>query len=134
MTGEDRGFKVALNIHLTKDVFYVNVAGIGNANPSSSSFVSASFKLVTSNVTVTTQTSINTQTNIVTTTSPPALIDITSNVNSPDNQDGRAMVLKFDPPSVSNENKTSIPYISYLLIAAIISLIALIAVFIKRRI
>jgi hypothetical protein len=134
MTGEDRGFKVALNIHSTNDVFYVNVAGISNANPSSGSFVSASFTLVTSSVTVTTQTSFNTQTSIVTTTSLPALVDITASVNSPDNQDGRAMVLKFDPPSVSNENKTSIPYISYLLIAAIISLIALIAVFIKRRI
>jgi hypothetical protein len=137
MTGEDRGFKVALNIHSTNDVFYVNVAGISNADPSSSSFVSASFTLVTSSVTVTTQTSFDTQTGVVAinniTASAP-LVDITTNVNSPDNQDGRAMVLKFDPPSVSNENKTSIPYISYLLIAAIISLIALIAVFIKRRI
>jgi hypothetical protein len=27
MAGENRGFKVALNIHSTDDVFYVNVAG-----------------------------------------------------------------------------------------------------------
>jgi hypothetical protein len=44
------------------------------------------------------------------------------------------MVLKLDPPSVSNENKNSIPYASYFLIAVLITLIALIAVFIKRRI
>jgi hypothetical protein len=137
MAGEDRGFKVALNIHSTNDVFYVNVAGISNADPSSGSFVSASFTLVTSSVPVTTQTFFDTQTGVVTVTditlSNP-LVDITSSVISTAPAGARAMVLKFDPPSVSNENKTSIPYISYLLIATIISLIALIAVFIKRRI
>jgi hypothetical protein len=135
MTGEDVGFKVALNIHSTKDVFYVNVAGISNANPSSSSFESAFFIEVPSTITPTTHTTFNIANNIVTVTNITAsnpLVDITASVSSPDG--ARAMVLKFDPPSVSNENKTSIPYISYLLIAAIISLIALIAVFIKRRI
>jgi hypothetical protein len=141
MAGEDKGFKVALNIHSTKDVFYVNIAGISNADPDpdpdSGSFVSASFTLVTSSVPVTTQTFFDTQTGVVTVTditlSNP-LDDITSSVISTAPAGARAMVLKFDPPSVSNENKTSIPYISYLLIATIISLIALIAVFIKRRI
>jgi hypothetical protein len=33
MTGEDRGFGVALNIHSTNDIFYVNIAGISNADP-----------------------------------------------------------------------------------------------------
>jgi hypothetical protein len=137
MAGEDRGFKVALNIHSTNDVFYVNVAGISNANPTPSSFVSASFTVVASTITPTTHTTFNIANNIVTVTDITAinpLVDITASVSSPDNAGARAMVLKFDPPSVSNENKTSIPYISYLLIAAIISLIALIAVFIKRRI
>jgi hypothetical protein len=136
MTGEDRGFKVALNIHSTNDVFYVNVAGISNSNPSSSNFLSASFTLVASSVTVTTQTTFYTQAAIVVindiTASAP-LVDITASVNSPDNAGSRAMVLKFDPPSVPNENKTSIPYVSYFLIATIITLIALSAVFIKRR-
>jgi hypothetical protein len=136
MGGEDKGFKVALNIHSTNDVFYVNVAGISNANPSSDSFQSASFTLVTSSITVTTHTSFDTQAGIVVindiTASAP-LVDITASVNSPDNAGSRAMVLKFDPPSVPNENKTSIPYVSYFLIATIITLIALSAVFIKRR-
>jgi hypothetical protein len=118
MAGEDRGFKVALNIHSTNDVFYVNVAGISNANPSSGSFESASFTLVTSSITVTTQTFFDTQTGVVTTASSPALVTVS--VNSPDNVGARAMVLKFDPPSIPNENKNSIPYVSYLLIAAII--------------
>jgi hypothetical protein len=131
MTGEDRGFKVALNIHSTKDVFYVNVAGISNANPSSSSFISASFTLVASSITVTTQTSFDIQTGVVATASSPALVTVS--VNSPDNVGSRAMVLKFDPPSIPNENKNSIPYVSYLLIAAIITLIALFGVFIKRK-
>jgi hypothetical protein len=136
MTGEDRGFKVALNIHSTKDVFYVNVAGISNANPSSGSFVSASFTDVPSTITPTPHTTFDIANNIVTVTVITAsnpLDDITTSVSSPDNAGARAMVLKFDPPSVSNENKTSIPYVSYLLIATIISLITLIAVFIKRR-
>jgi hypothetical protein len=136
MAGEDKGFKVALNIHSTNDVFYVNVAGISNSNPSSSNFLSASFTLVASSVTVTTQTTFYTQAAIVVindiTASAP-LVDITASVNSPDNAGSRAMVLKFDPPSVPNENKTSIPYVSYFLIATIITLIALSAVFIKRR-
>jgi hypothetical protein len=137
MAGEDRGFKVALNIHSTNDVFYVNVAGRSNANPTPSSFVSASFRTVSSTIdTPTTHTTFIIADNIVTVTditgSNP-LVDITTSVSSPDNAGARAMVLKFDPPSVSNENKTSIPYVSYLLIAAIISLITLIAVFIKRR-
>jgi hypothetical protein len=131
MAGEDRGFKVALNIHSTNDVFYVNVAGISNANPSSGSFESASFTLVTSSITVTTQTFFDTQTGVVTTASSPALVTVS--VNSPDNVGARAMVLKFDPPSIPNENKNSIPYVTYLLIAAIITLIALFGVFIKRK-
>jgi hypothetical protein len=136
MAGEDRGFKVALNIHSTNDVFYVNVAGRSNANPTPSSFVSASFTVGEPPITPTTHTTFNIAYDIVTVTditeSNP-LDDITASVSSPDNAGARAMVLKFDPPSVSNENKTSIPYVSYLLIAAIISLITLIAVFIKRR-
>jgi hypothetical protein len=134
MTGEDRGFKVALNIHSTKDVFYVNVAGISHANPTTSSFVNATFKVNEPPIAPTTHTTINIANDIVTdiTASNP-LVDITTSVSSPDNAGARAMVLKFDPPSVSNENKTSIPYVSYLLIATIISLITLIAVFIKRR-
>jgi hypothetical protein len=120
MDGEDNGFKVALNIHSTKDVFYVNIAGISNADPDpgSGSFVSASFTLVTSSVPVTTQTFFNIESDIVTETditlSNP-LDDITLSVISTAPAGARAMVLKFDPPSVSNENKTSIPYISYLL-------------------
>jgi hypothetical protein len=131
MTGEDRGFKVALNIHSTKDVFYVNVAGISNSNPSSSNFLSASFTLVTSSVPETMQTLFDIQTGVVATASSPALVPVS--VNSPDNVGARAMVLKFDPPSIPNENKNSIPYVSYLLIAAIITLIALFGVFIKRK-
>jgi hypothetical protein len=131
MAGEDRGFKVALNIHSTNDVFYVNVAGISNSNPTSSSFQSASFTLVASSITVTTQTSFDTQTGVVATASSPALVTVS--VNSPDNVGARAMVLKFDPPSIPNENKNSIPYVSYFLIATIIIPLALIAVFIKRR-
>ena len=136
MTGEDRGFKVALNIHSTKDVFYVNVAGISNSNPSSSNFLSASFTLVASSVTVTTQTTFYSQASIVAindiTASAP-LVDITASVDSPDNAGSRAMVLKFDPPSIPNENKNSIPYVSYLLVAVLITLIALLGVFIKRK-
>jgi hypothetical protein len=134
MAGEDRGFKVALNIHSTNDVFYVNVAGRSNANPSS--FVPASFTVDEPPITPTPHTTFIIANNIVTVTDITAsnpLVDITISVSSPDNAGARAMVLKFDPPSVSNENKTSIPYVSYLLIAAIISLITLIAVFIKRR-
>ena len=131
MAGEDRGFKVALNIHSTKDVFYVNVAGISNANPSSGSFPSASFASVTSSITVTTHTFLDTQEGVVEKESSPALVTV--DVNSPDNVGARAMVLKFDPPSIPNENKNSIPYVSYLLIAAIITLVALFGVFIKRK-
>jgi hypothetical protein len=131
MAGEDRGFKVALNIHSTKDVFYVNIAGISNANPSSGSFVNASFTLVTSSIPVTTQTLFDIQDGVVATASSPALVTVS--VSSPDDVGARAMVLKFDPPSIPNENKNSIPYVSYLLIAAIITLIALFGVFIKRK-
>jgi hypothetical protein len=136
MAGEDRGFKVALNIHSTNDVFYVNVAGRSNANPTPSSFVSASFTVDEPPITPTPHTTFIIANNIVTVTNITGsnpLVDITTSVSSPDNAGARAMVLKFDPPSVSNENKTSIPYVSYLLIATIISLITLIAVFIKRR-
>jgi hypothetical protein len=139
MAGEDRGFKVALNIHSTNDIFYVNIAGISNADPisgpftgpSSDSFVSASFTLVTSSVPVTTHTSFDIQYGVVDTESSPDLDTVS--VNSPDYVGARAMVLKFDPPSIPNENKNSIPYVSYLLIAAIITLIALFGVFIKRK-
>ena len=131
MAGEDRGFKVALNIHSTNDVFYVNVAGISNANPSSDSFQSASFEPVPSSVLETPHTSFDIQTGVVTTASSPALVTVS--VNSPDNAGSRAMVLKFDPPSIPNENKNSIPYVSYLLVAVIITLIALFGVFIKRK-
>jgi len=136
MPGEDRGFKVALNIHSTNDVFYVNVAGRSSANPTPSSFVSASFTVNSPMITPTPHTTFIIANNIVTVTNITGsnpLVDITASVSSPDTAGARAMVLKFDPPSVSNENKTSIPYVSYLLIATIISLITLIAVFIKRR-
>jgi hypothetical protein len=131
MAGEDRGFKVALNIHSTNDVFYVNVAGISNANPISDLFQSASFTLVASSVPETMQTSFDIETDVVTTASSPDLDTVS--VNSPDNVGARAMVLKFDPPSIPNENKNSIPYVSYLLVAVIITLIALLGVFIKRK-
>jgi hypothetical protein len=134
MTGEDRGFKVALNIHSTKDVFYVNVAGISHANPTTSSFVNATFKVNEPPIAPTTHTTINIANDIVTNiTASNPLVDITTSVSSPDNAGARAMVLKFDLPSVLNENKTSIPYVSYLLIATIISLITLIAVFIIKN-
>jgi hypothetical protein len=61
------------------------------------------------------------------------LVNITSSVNSPDNQDDRAMVLKSNPSSVPNENKNSISYISYFLIATTIILLALTAVFSKEE-
>jgi hypothetical protein len=139
MAGEDRGFKVALNIHSTNDIFYVNVAGISNADPSDGPFTdpsygpfrSASFIPVSSSITVTTHTSFDRQDDVVEKASSPALVTVS--VNSPDNVGARAMVLKFDPPSIPNENKNSIPYVSYLLIAAIITLIALFGVFIKRK-
>jgi hypothetical protein len=127
MAGEDKGFKVALNIHSTKDVFYVNIAGISNADPidgpftdsDSGSFVSTSFTLVTSSITVTTHTLFDIRDDVVEKAPSPDLD--TESVNSPDNVGARAMVLKFDPPSIPNENKNSIPYVSYLLIAAIIT-------------
>jgi hypothetical protein len=106
MTGEDIGYKVGLNIHSTNDVFYVNIAGISNANPTSGSFIGATFTLVASTITVTSHISFNTQTNIVSITAGPSLVSITP--NSPDNDDGRAMVLKFDPPSVQSKIKMAL--------------------------
>jgi len=129
MPGKDIGYDIALNIHSQNDVFYINIAGVSNDNPTSDSFESVS--VTTSTPPITPQPrDLNIANPAVLSTTPTSpLVD--GSFDTPSGE--RAMVLKFDPPSVPNENKNSNIYISHFLIATIIALIAATAIFIKRR-
>jgi hypothetical protein len=130
MTGEDRGFKVALNIHSTDDIFYVNIAGISNADPAG--FSSTTFTV--SSPSITTDTPFVTiYIPTISLTSLPALVDVSDSISIPDGGEQRAVVYKFDPPTSLNEAKNSNNnYLSYWLILPIIVSIALITAFIRK--
>jgi len=131
MTGEDRGFKVALNIHSTNDIFYVNIAGISNADPAA--FSSTTFTVSSPSITTDTP-SVTIYIPTISLTSLPALVDISGSISIPDGGEQRAVVYKFDPPTSLNEAKNSNNnYLSYWLILPIIVSIALITAFIRRR-
>jgi hypothetical protein len=129
MPGEDIGYKVALNIHSTKDIFYVNIAGRSDATPASfvpfTTFTDA-FQTVTVGF-----GAIDTDPGI-TLTPLGDLVSVT--VNIPDMVAQRAVVYKFDPPTSLNETKNNINnYLSYWLIPIIILTIFLTIVLIKRK-
>jgi hypothetical protein len=136
MTGEDRGFGVALNIHSTNDIFYVNIAGISNDDPAAyddpPAFSSTTFTPISPSITTDTP-SVTIYIPTISLTSLPALVDVSDSI-IPDGGEQRAVVYKFDPPTSLNEAKNSNNnYLSYWLILPIIVSIALITAFIRRR-
>jgi hypothetical protein len=131
MDGEDIGYKVALNIHSTNDIFYVNIAGRSVASPPTNFATFTTFTVSSPSVTVGSPSVLTTDPDIF-------LIDLPSlqpvSVSIPDNALQRGIVYKFDPPTAVNETKNNInSYLSYWLIPIIIVSISLIAVLIKRK-
>jgi hypothetical protein len=131
MDGEDIGYKVALNIHSTKDIFYVNIAGRSVESPPANFATFTTFTVSSPSVTVGSPSVLTTDPDIV-------LIDLPSlqpvTVIIPDNALQRGIVYKFDPPTAVNETKNDInSYLSYWLIPIIIVSISLIAVCCKIR-
>jgi hypothetical protein len=130
MAGEDIGFKVALNVHSTNDIFYVNIAGRSVAPPASFTTFST-FTVASPSVTVGSP-SVSTTSPGIALTSLGSLVSVT--VNIPDNFEQRAVVYKFDPPTTINETKgDTYNYLSYWLIPIIIVSIFLTTVLIKRK-
>jgi hypothetical protein len=131
MAGEDIGYKVALNIHSTNDIFYVNIAGRSVAPPPANFATFTTFTVSSPSVTVGSP-SVSTTDPAIVLTDLPSLQPVT--VNIPDNALQRGIVYKFDPPTAVNETKNNInSYLSYWLIPIIIVSISLIAVLIKRK-
>jgi hypothetical protein len=131
MSGEDIGFKVALNIHSTKDIFYVNIAGRSVASPGN--FTPFTTFTVSSPSVTSVSRSASTTNPGITLTPLGSLVSVTT-VNIPDNVEQRAVVYKFDPPTAFNETKNNINnYLSYWLIPIIIVSIFLTTVLIKRK-
>jgi hypothetical protein len=131
MDGEDIGYKVALNIHSTNDIFYVNIAGRSVASPPDNFATFTTFTVSLPSVTVGSPFVLTTDPGIVL-TDLPSLQPVS--VIIPDNALQRGIVYKFDPPTAVNETKNNInSYLSYWLIPIIIVSISLIAVLIKRK-
>jgi hypothetical protein len=133
MDGEDIGYKVALNIHSKRDIFYVNIAGRSVVTPPDNyNFANFTTYTVSSPSVTVGSPSVSTTDPDIDLTDLPSLQPV--EVRIPDNALQRGIVYKFDPPTAVNETKNNInSYLSYWLIPIIIVSISLIAVLIKRK-